>query len=561
MSDSYNTTAQMIWLVSAGLIVTGLLNFTESGEVGIRRFPTWTSGAVLVAAGVILLLWRGATLPALALAASIALAIGGLLQFGEVLTGHHKPIFRGILTALTGIFGAVLTIFWPKLSLWVLGIAFGAWLVIRGARYLLTALSNGNFSAPRWLRKTVSLGMATLAIIGLVAVLGLGAVTAWLHSTGQNTVNDAFYLAPANVPEAPGQLIRAEPLSKGMLPETNAWRMLYTTTNSDGGPAVASGILTLPKNAMGELPVISWANGTKGVAARCGLSQSATPFDDGPASARADMLAHGWAVVATDYVGLGTTGPHPYLVPEAEAHAVLDATRAARQLSPTVSKGTTLSNQTVIWGHSQGGHAALASAQAAPEYAPEFEVLGVAAMAPASDLKQLAVSVADSTAGKVISSYMATSWDELYPELGIRENLPHSIRKAVDRISKNCFYGTEVLTSLAQSSQLFEPVFTAAEMTGELGARLEDNSAPYPADVPVFIAQGAADVLVLPQMQQGFFANLCAANSNAAYKEYEGLDHMPLVGADSALNADLVAFSNSVFGGTAQFPSNGERCS
>jgi len=25
-------------------------------------------------------------------------------------------------------------------------------------------------------------------------------------------------------------------------------------------------------------------------------------------------LARGWVIVATDYVGLGTAGPHPYLI-------------------------------------------------------------------------------------------------------------------------------------------------------------------------------------------------------------------------------------------------------
>jgi enterochelin esterase-like enzyme len=40
-----------------------------------------------------------------------------------------------------------------------------------------------------------------------------------------------------------------------------------------------------------------------------------------------------------------------------------------------------LSRETVIWGHSQGGHAALFAAGRATEYAPDLAVLGVVAMA------------------------------------------------------------------------------------------------------------------------------------------------------------------------------------
>jgi pimeloyl-ACP methyl ester carboxylesterase len=85
-------------------------------------------------------------------------------------------------------------------------------------------------------------------------------------------------------------------------------------------------------------------------------------------------------IVATDYVGLGTAGPHPYLIGQGEARSVLDSVRAARQM-PQLS----LQPATVVWGHSQGGHAALWAGALAPSYAPDVHVLAVAALAPASD--------------------------------------------------------------------------------------------------------------------------------------------------------------------------------
>ena len=91
-----------------------------------------------------------------------------------------------------------------------------------------------------------------------------------------------------------------------------------------------------------------------------------------------DELIAGGAVVAfTDYPGLGTPGPHPYLVGESEGRAVLDSIRAARALL-----GDRASATAAIYGHSQGGHAAVWADQLAGSYAPELDIAGVAAMAP-----------------------------------------------------------------------------------------------------------------------------------------------------------------------------------
>ena len=96
------------------------------------------------------------------------------------------------------------------------------------------------------------------------------------------------------------------------------------------------------------------------------------------------MVRDGYVVAATDYPGLGTPGPHPYLVGLSEARAVIDSVRVARSL-PGAGGG----NRFIVWGHSQGGHAALFTGLIAKSYAPELSLLGVAAAAPASELADL----------------------------------------------------------------------------------------------------------------------------------------------------------------------------
>src|SRR5947208_1260634 len=97
----------------------------------------------------------------------------------------------------------------------------------------------------------------------------------------------------------------------------------------------------------------------------------------GPAASDAKVRTGpaGYAVVRTDYQGLGTPGIHQYLVGTAEGRSTLDIVRAARKLDSRVS------GRTAIAGHSQGGHAALWGAALAPKWTPELNLRGTVAFA------------------------------------------------------------------------------------------------------------------------------------------------------------------------------------
>src|SRR5690606_4288864 len=123
---------------------------------------------------------------------------------------------------------------------------------------------------------------------------------------------------------------------------------------------------------------------------RCAPSRTfgAAQPTEGAAAAIAEQLTalvdEGAVVVATDYEGLGTPGPHPFLVGESAGRGVLDAALAVRQL-PSVDAGDELA----IYGLSQGGHAALWAAQLAPTWAPGLDVVGTVAAAPFSEVDVL----------------------------------------------------------------------------------------------------------------------------------------------------------------------------
>src|SRR5680860_268755 len=123
--------------------------------------------------------------------------------------------------------------------------------------------------------------------------------------------------------------------------------------------------------------VIAWAHPTSGVAPDC--APSLYPDRAGLIWNLRDMLSAGYVVVATDYPGLGTAGIHPYLIGESAGRAVLDSVRAAQHFSNSGA-----SNRFAVWGHSEGGHAALFTGQLAARYAPDLKLVGVAAAAPTS---------------------------------------------------------------------------------------------------------------------------------------------------------------------------------
>ena len=114
-------------------------------------------------------------------------------------------------------------------------------------------------------------------------------------------------------------------------------------------------------------------------------------------------------MTATDYPGLGTAGTHPYLVGVSEGRAVLDLVRAARHLP-----GESIGARFAVWGHSQGGQAALFAGELAASYAPELALVGVGAVAPATDLAVLLDDDIASPAGRVLVPFAVWSWSRVY---------------------------------------------------------------------------------------------------------------------------------------------------
>ena len=134
-----------------------------------------------------------------------------------------------------------------------------------------------------------------------------------------------------------------------------------------------TGMLTYPNAAppAGGWPVLSWANGTVGMASQCALSR---------AGRAVSTLGIAGVGVQSDYVGLGPVGEiHPYLSRPSEGFSVIDAVHAARNL-PESGAGA----RWMAIGGSQGGHGAISANELGEQHTPELDLLGTVALAPAA---------------------------------------------------------------------------------------------------------------------------------------------------------------------------------
>jgi hypothetical protein len=146
---------------------------------------------------------------------------------------------------------------------------------------------------------------------------------------------DKFYDAPKSLPAGkPGDLLRSVEFDQYALPPgVNALRILYHSRSASGGEVATSGVVLYRdgKPPAAGWPVIAWAHSLNGVARSCAPSL-ARNVQHGPYLSMYVNL--GYAVVATDYAGLGTAFRNAFSDIQSNAMDVIYAIPAARAALP-----------------------------------------------------------------------------------------------------------------------------------------------------------------------------------------------------------------------------------
>jgi len=220
----------------------------------------------------------------------------------------------------------------------------------------------------------------------------------------------AFYETPSLARTKPGELLRHEGFSGYTLPAgARAVRILYHSQGPDGSDVATSGVVLIPAgNApAGGWPVIAWAHGTSGVARMC--APSLMKDVDYGEEGLMPMVRAGFAVVATDYHGLGTVGPHVYVNKIAQGRDVIYSVPAAR------AAVAELGRKWVVIGHSQGGAAAWSVAEIEATL-HDADYLGAVSVAGAGDIKAILTAMGDpGSAAAYYMDYMAYAIHVLSP--------------------------------------------------------------------------------------------------------------------------------------------------
>jgi pimeloyl-ACP methyl ester carboxylesterase len=332
-----------------------------------------------------------------------------------------------------------------------------------------------------------------------------------------------FYRAPPSVVAgAPGTLVRQEPIGGAPLGAV-AYRVLYRSTGLDDKPILVSGVVIVPQGppSPGGRPIVAWAHPTSGIVPRCAPSLAIFIFQQ--IQGLRSMVERGYVIAATDYLGLGTPGPHPYLVGMSEARAVIDSVRIAGTL-PGAGGGTRF----VVWGHSQGGQASLFTGMIARTYAPELVLLGVAAAAPATDLAALMSDDIGSVGGRNITAMTLWSWQRVY---GAAMDKIVDIRAVpvINRLAQECIEGPFDLATRQRTEKPFEQHFLSVKNPGDLepwhSLLAENTPNTLPPEIPVFVAQGALDLIVRPKVTQNYVATLCSAGSKVRTVTLPNIGH------------------------------------
>ena len=359
---------------------------------------------------------------------------------------------------------------------------------------------------------------------------------------------DAFYDPPAERPGKPGELLRSEPLKDVTLPYgLRGWRILYTTTIDDQTPATAVATVFAPGNMPeGPRPVIMWEHGTTGLLQKCMPSLASAPTMGIPAL---DHVARaGWVIVATDYAFAEKGGPHPYIIGEGEARSGLDSVRAARQM-PELK----LDKHTVVWGHSQGGHAALWTGIVGPRYAPDVEIAGIAAIAPPGNMLDLLNM--NLPLDKRLGPYLAMAYSRFYPDIKFDDVVRPEARVAAREMTSLCgFLPLEDPVRMMALAGTFDGRALAIRINAALDARLAQNTAKDPIDAPLVIAQGLSDVVVLPDATTIYVKQRCSAGQQIDYWTFMGIDHGTIIQPGSPLEAPLIAWTIARFADDAALP-------
>ena len=263
-----------------------------------------------------------------------------------------------------------------------------------------------------------------------------------------------------------------------------AYKISYMTTDIDGKPVKASGLITIPaltpafmigyKAKTGKdfsLSMVSEQHGTI-------FADKNAPSVKAEATHQPDPLATAFSAVGAfmtiqpDYLGYGDSEDyHPFLLEDPLANTTIDMIKAA--ITFANKAGLPINGQLFLSGYSEGGYATLAAAKKIQAKHPELHLMAVAPIAGPYDLEKMAIGTLsqEKMAFPPFLGYLVESYTSTYDNLEIKTILQEKYAKMSEGEkslydgSKNAKELYKILPNPANGGQntdkLFIPEFSA----------------------------------------------------------------------------------------------------
>lgn len=356
-----------------------------------------------------------------------------------------------------------------------------------------------------------------------------------------------FYATASNFSGSQhGDVLKIKPInaSEVTLPAgVAAYKIQYVSADVDSSPVPATGFIAFPFAVEDQQPfsLVAYAHGTSGVFPGCAPSTSPNLYDY---QSWTTLLLAGYAVVATDYAGLGNNyTAHKYVASAANANDTYWSVVAAQKAFPDA-----LSHQWASMGHSQGGGAVWKLSEHDLVQDSSSGYIGGVSVAPVSKLYDalLQIDVLRESAFQLLNTSDSHAFLGLgvVPSavLGTKAQFPQydapwisdKMRQRIElaKVGQMC---DTAISSLAVDLRM-DAVSNRTVESDTVMAEFQRFNAPAQgnrASKPLLLVLGASDSIVSLESGESSYSDACAAGNPIHMSVYPGLDHSAVLTASA----------------------------
>jgi pimeloyl-ACP methyl ester carboxylesterase len=318
-----------------------------------------------------------------------------------------------------------------------------------------------------------------------------------------------FYETPEPLPPGkPGALIRFEQAYDYHLSyEATKYRILYHSVSPQGKDVAATGVVLVPdgRPPKGGWPIIAWAHDFTGSARQCAPSLLKN-LSEGPLISMYASI--GYAVVATDYSGLGTKFPYAALDTRSNALDVLYSIPAARTALPELGANW------VVAGYSQGANVAIGVTEAVGETGATG-YLGAIGVAGVAEPEEMFEHFAGGPEYSLVVS-LAGGIQAVFPEFRVEEMLTEKGLRLYKSMAADCGVRSDSPTA----EDLFRVSWKDDANVKKFFTR--NIIANRPVAPPLLVIGGEADPVVPSALTARAVSRLCKQQSGILFVKYPG---------------------------------------